>query len=176
MADAEESNAGKVSGSKRPAPDDPSSPVDDDDAAAVAAAPSASGSSRKNKRTTATSPLPQGDGDGNDEDEDQADAVDDDSGAKKEPAGEETREERLRKNREKARDRRHRKKALIEEMQRNVVVLSRMNAELKAKNQELLKQLAQYGAAGQVSGVEGLTGTEVSFLGVLTFACPSYRN
>ena len=65
----------------------------------------------------------------------------------------EDREERLRKNREKARDRRNRKKALIEDMQRNVVVLSKMNSELKKKNADLLGQLARYGAAGQAGDI-----------------------
>ena len=66
----------------------------------------------------------------------------------------ENREERLRKNREKARDRRNRKKALIEDMQRNVVVLSKMNSDLKKKNADLLGQLAQYGAAGQAGDIQ----------------------
>ena len=72
-----------------------------------------------------------------------------------EPGETETgREERLRKNREKARDRRNRKKALIEDMQRNVVVLSKMNSDLKKKNSDLLGQLAQYGAAGQAGDIQ----------------------
>ena len=74
------------------------------------------------------------------------------------PAGpgenETRREERLRKNREKARDRRNRKKALIDDMQRNVVVLSKMNSDLKKKNADLLVQLAQYGAAGQTGDIQ----------------------
>eukprot|EP00567_Pseudictyota_dubia_P015519 CAMPEP_0197446722 /NCGR_PEP_ID=MMETSP1175-20131217/11600_1 /TAXON_ID=1003142 /ORGANISM="Triceratium dubium, Strain CCMP147" /LENGTH=447 /DNA_ID=CAMNT_0042977879 /DNA_START=158 /DNA_END=1501 /DNA_ORIENTATION=- len=60
------------------------------------------------------------------------------------------REARLSKNRAKARERRNRKKVMIEEMQRNVVVLSRMNSELRRKNQDLMRKLSQYGPAGGV--------------------------
>jgi len=67
---------------------------------------------------------------------------------------ESSRAERLRKNREKARDRRNRKKALVEDMQRNVVVLSKMNADLKKKNAALLGQLAQYGPAGHTGDIQ----------------------
>eukprot|EP00957_Ditylum_brightwellii_P034017 2576218-Ditylum_brightwellii.AAC.1 len=53
--------------------------------------------------------------------------------------------QRLEKNRKKARDRRNRKKVMMEEMQRSVAVISRMNDELRRKNQELTQRLAQYG-------------------------------
>jgi len=73
-----------------------------------------------------------------------------------------SREERLRKNRQQARDRRNRKKTLIENMQRNVVVLSRMNADLRKKNQDLVAQLAQYGVAGHPGALEGIEASDAA--------------
>jgi len=55
----------------------------------------------------------------------------------KEQRGERERIERLRKSREKARARRNKKKEMVESMQQNVVMLSRRNADLKRKNDEL---------------------------------------
>ena len=52
---------------------------------------------------------------------------------------------RLEKNRQKARDRRTRKKMIVEEMQQNVLVLSRMNSKLRQKNQDLLTLLTDHG-------------------------------
>jgi len=89
--------------------------------------------------------------DANDGEGAEADADGEDEGQQK--------DDRLRKNREKARDRRNRKKALIEDMQRNVVVLSRMNSDLRRKNQELIRSLAQYGAAGN-PGMDGTAGAD----------------
>ena len=89
--------------------------------------------------------------DANDGEGAEADADGEDEGQQK--------DDRLRKNREKARDRRNRKKALIEDMQRNVVVLSRMNSDLRRKNQELIRSLAQYGAAGN-PGLDGTAGAD----------------
>ena len=84
----------------------------------------------------------------------------------------ENREERLRKNREKARDRRNRKKALIEDMQRNVVVLSKMNSDLKKKNADLLGQLAQYGAAGQAGDIQPVDVSQTwAYICVMQIAC-----
>ena len=78
-----------------------------------------------------------------------------------------SREERLRKNREKARSRRNRKKALIEEMQQNVVLLSRMNDDLREKNLDLIRKLAQYGGAGHPGALEGLEVSLYNFASVL---------
>ena len=69
-------------------------------------------------------------------------------------AGPNAREARLRNNREKAKVRRDNKKALIEDMQRNVVVLSKMNSDLKKKNSLLLTQLSQYGSKGHPGDIE----------------------
>ena len=69
-------------------------------------------------------------------------------------AGPNAREARLRNNREKAKVWRDKKKALIEDMQRNVVVLSKMNSDLKKKNALLLTQLSQYGSAGSAGDIE----------------------
>uniref|UniRef100_A0A6U3S027 BZIP domain-containing protein n=1 Tax=Ditylum brightwellii TaxID=49249 RepID=A0A6U3S027_9STRA len=55
------------------------------------------------------------------------------------------RKQRLEKNRKKARDQRNRKKVMLQEMQRNVVAVSRMNDDLRRKNRDLTKRLAQYG-------------------------------
>ena len=70
------------------------------------------------------------------------------------------RDERLKKNRQKARDRRNRKKVMIEEMQRNVVVLSRMNSELRKNNQGIMQKLSRFGAAG-ISSCAGQGGQHV---------------
>lgn len=79
-----------------------------------------------------------------------------------------SREERLRKNREKARNRRNRKKAFIEGMQKNVALLSGMNADLRKKNLDIIRQLAQYGAAGHPGTLERI---EVSLFIWHEFVC-----
>ena len=85
------------------------------------------------------------------------------------PESGEEREERLRKNRIKARDRRNRKKALVEDMQRNVVVLSKMNSDLKKKNADLLAQLAQYGAAGQAGDIQPVDVSQMLSAFIMTY-------
>ena len=69
-------------------------------------------------------------------------------------AGPNAREARLRNNREKAKVRRDRKQNLIDDMQRDVVILSKMNTDLKKKNSLLLSQLSQYGAVGNTGDIE----------------------
>ena len=69
-------------------------------------------------------------------------------------AGPNAREARLRNNREKAKVRRDRKQNLIDDMQRDVVILSKMNTDLKKKNSLLLSQLSQYGSVGNIGDIE----------------------
>ena len=55
------------------------------------------------------------------------------------------RKERLEQNRLSARESRKRKKAMIEELQRTVITLSRDNKELNDKNEQLRRQLMDIG-------------------------------
>ena len=81
------------------------------------------------------------------------------------------REYRLKKNRQKARERRSRKKNLVETIQRNVIVLTRVNNDLRKKNHALIQELAEMGAppppmalaagVGQRSFLPGAPGTAV---------------
>jgi hypothetical protein len=97
---------------------------------------------------------------------------DDDSSPEGAPSSLESptkREDRLKKNRQKARERRSRKKNLVETIQRNVIVLTRVNNDLRKKNQALIQELAEMGAppppmalavgVGQRSFLPGAPGT-----------------
>ena len=72
------------------------------------------------------------------------------------------REDRLKKNRQKARERRSRKKNLVETIQRNVIVLTRVNNELRKKNQALLAELAELGAPPPPMAIAGANTAAVS--------------
>lgn len=56
------------------------------------------------------------------------------------------RQERLEQNRISARESRKRKKTMIEELQKTVIVLSRENKELNERNESLRKQLIDVGS------------------------------
>ena len=61
------------------------------------------------------------------------------------------RQERLESNRISARESRKRKKTMIEELQKTVIVLSRENKELNERNEALRRQLIEVGTKVRVS-------------------------
>lgn len=80
------------------------------------------------------------------------------------------RKERLEQNRLSARESRKRKKAMIEELQRTVITLSRDNKELNDKNEQLRRQLLDIGTKVRaVILMRGLDDAMASFAACIIF-------